>query len=154
MVIYYSWGGNTKRYAEELAAKKGIACFALVEKNNRRHGPFGFIKSGFQSAFKKETEVISLPDLSGLDELYLCSPIWASGMAPALRYCIKHAGLSGKKINFLFTCASAPDMGAIKSMAVAALDGAGCEIGETYAFVPPKKGEDADATVGAHIDTV
>jgi hypothetical protein len=102
MVVYFSWSGNTKAYAEELAKKIGLTTFRLKEKTERE-GRISFIKGCFQGVMKKETQVIEMPNISSYNELFVCTPVWAAGPAPAIRYFLNNAEIKNKKINFLFT---------------------------------------------------
>jgi len=134
MVIYYSWSGNTEAYAEALAKKKGLPLFQLEEKNLRKSsGKLSFVKACVQGITKKKIEVVSLPEIAGCDELFICTPVWADGPAPAVRYFLDQARLEGKKINFLFTYGSS-DPAVFEKNTLALLDGKGCTAGNTYAF--------------------
>jgi len=138
MVIYYSWTGNTKAYAEALAAKKGLPLFELKEKAARGSGKLDFIKAIFQIMGRKETletEVTALPELSSCNEIFVCSPVWADTFTPSVRTFLNHAGLTNKKVHFLFTCAAknVSSQGFQKS-AAKFLKGKDCIAGEMYAF--------------------
>ena len=153
MVIFYSWNGHTKAYAKELAALNNDKVFELIEKK-KRAGIFGFISGCFQSITKKETTVSKLPDLKGVKEAYVCSPIWASGIAPAVRYFINHAALKGVNVNFLLTCASIDRHEDYRKSALSALNGTEAKQGAAYVFACSRK-EPADIeTVRSHIKKV
>ena len=105
MVVYYSWTGNTKAYAEALAAKKGLPVFELKEKRTRERGKLDFVLAIFQAAFRKETEVVAISDISGCSDIFVCTPVWVGSFTPAIRYWLNRVDLTNKKVNFLFTCA-------------------------------------------------
>lgn len=133
MVIYFSWSGNTKAYAEELAKKKGLAVFQLKEENQRK-GKMSFIKGCLQGITKKQSKVVSLPDISKCEEVFVCTPIWASGPAPAIRYFLSNSNLRGKKVNFIFTYGGMTEPDVFKKNTEQLLTDKGCSIGAMYAF--------------------
>ena len=134
MVIYYSWSGNTKAYAETLAAKKGLNTFQLKEKKGRKTGKLAFLRACLQGITKKQTAVVSLPDISKYEEVFICTPVWASGPAPAVRYFLNHSDLSGKKVNFLFTCGGMTKPEIFQESAERLLKNKGCSVGAVYTF--------------------
>ena len=153
MVIYYSWKGHTKTYAQELAALRKDTAFELVEKN-KRSDIGGFISGCFQSVTKKETPVIGMPDLNKENEIYVCSPIWASGIAPAVRYFINHAPLKGVTVNFLLTCGNVSRHEDYRKSAFAALAATEAGQGAAYVFACPMKGEIDAGMMRNHIEKV
>jgi flavodoxin len=134
MVVYYSWSGNTKAYAEELAAKKGLDTFQLKEKKERKTGKLAFIRGCVQGITRKQTKIVALPDISKCTEVFICTPVWASGPAPAIRYFLNHSDLSGKKVNFLFTCGGMTEPDVFQKDVEQLLRDMGCSIGAVYAF--------------------
>ena len=138
MVIYYSWTGNTKAYAEALASKKGLPLVELREKIVRGSGKLDFLKAIFQIIGRKntlETGVTELPDISSCDEVFICSPVWANTFTPSVRYFLNNVDLTGKKVHFLFTCAAKnPDSQGFKKNAAEFLKSKRCIAGEMYAF--------------------
>lgn len=134
MIVYFSWSGNTEVYAEELAKKKGLTTFQLKEKTERK-GKISFVKGCLQGIMKQETPVVKMPDVSSCNEIFVCTPIWASGPAPAVRYFLRNADLKNKKLNFLFTYGGMTDSDVFKKQTGELLEGSGCVIGDMYAFV-------------------
>ena len=134
MVIYFSWSGNTKAYAEALAKNKGMAIFQLIEKAERKSiSKMSFFKACMQGIMKSKIEITLMPDIKNFDEIYICTPVWASGAAPAVRYFLNKAQLKNKKINFIFTYGSTePDV--LKKNTLELIKDKGCIIGNMYAF--------------------
>ena len=153
MVIYYSWKGRTKAYARELAALRKDTVFELIEKK-KRSGILGFISGGFQSITKKESPVEKMPDLNNINEIYICSPVWASGITPAVRYFINHAALAGITVNFILTCANILKHEDYRKSALEALDGVQAKPGAVYVFAGAAGGETDTETVRSHINKV
>jgi len=101
-IVYYSKNGNTEIAAELLAEKHKGRMFILEEKG-RRKGLFGFLKSGFQAASKKQSVLLNAPwnELEGYDKLFLCTPIWAGNPTPAMNTFLANADLTGKEITIV-----------------------------------------------------
>lgn len=101
-IVYYSKNGNTEIAAELLAQKYKGRIFILEEKY-RRKGLFGFIKSGFQAATKKQSVLLNTPwnELKEYDRLYLCTPIWAGSITPAMNTFVANSDLTDKEITIV-----------------------------------------------------
>ena len=153
MVVYYSRKGHTRAYALELAALSNDTAYELIERKNRS-GFFGALSGGVQSILKKEAEVTEMPNLDKTNEIYICSPIWASGIAPAARYFINHAPLKDIKVNFLLTCAKIDQHEEYRKAAHESLKETGAEEGAAYVFACPMKEEVDIETVRNHIQKV
>jgi len=153
MVIYYSWKNHTRAYAGALAAIKNDTAFELKEQKKRSGIP-GFISGGFQSAAKRELPPAAMPDLGKAGEIYVCTPIWASGITPVIRYFLKHAKLQGVTVNFLLTCANISGIDAYKKSAFDALNGTGAVPGAAYVFACPGKAEMDSGTIRRQIEKV
>lgn len=104
MIVFYSRTGTTKRCAEALAAARKETLFEL--KPLRSPGLLGGI---LQSITGRKAKVRELPDVTGESVLYICSPVWAGRIAPAVRYFVSDSILFGKEIKLLLTCQSASD---------------------------------------------
>lgn len=101
-IVYYSKNGNTEIVAELLAEKYHGRVFVLEEKC-RRKGLFGFIKSGFQALAKKQSVLLNTPwkELKDYDILYLCTPIWAGNITPAMNTFMANADLTDMEITIV-----------------------------------------------------
>ena len=150
MVVYYSWSGNTRAYAEELAKQKGLSVFELKEKAERKAGKLAFLKACVQAVMRKSVEVASMPDLAGCDEIFVCTPIWASGPAPAVRFFIEKADLKDKTVHFLFTCGDA-EPESYKEHVLGLVKDKGCVVGNAYGFAVKMKQAVDSKTVEEHI---
>lgn len=101
-IVYYSKNGNTKILAELLAQKYDGKIITLEEKG-KRNGLFGFIKSGFQAATRKQSRLIGTPwdCIAEFDKLYLCTPIWAGNITPAMNTFMANASLANKEVTIV-----------------------------------------------------
>ena len=98
-IVYYSKNGNTKILAELLAEKYDGKIINLEEKEKRK-GILGFLKSGFQASKRKQSKLINTPwdEISNFDKLYICTPIWAGNITPAMNTFMANADLTNKEI--------------------------------------------------------
>ena len=150
MVVYYSRKGHTRAYALELAALSNDTAYELIERKKSS----GFFGALFQSVLRKEAEITEMPNLDKINEIYICSPIWAAGITPAARYFINHASLKGVKVNFLLTCAKIDQHEEYRKGAFEALKETEAEEGAAYVFACPTKEELDIETVRNHIQKV
>ena len=95
LVVYYSRTGGTRKAAEKLA--EYLECdLAEITVNKSYKGPFGYLAAG-RSAIRGETIEITGPDIKteAYETVIVCSPVWASGIPPAVR-----SFLSGNRDKF------------------------------------------------------
>lgn len=84
LILYYSFGGTTRRYAEARAAEDGAD---LVEiKETKGHNGFTVWLPGvLQAMGQKKTAIEPIDsDLAAYDKIVLAGPIWAGNAAPAV----------------------------------------------------------------------
>lgn len=106
LVVYFSWGGNTREVAKQIGEITGSELFELLPEKpytRLRYGSNGVdgieevaereVKEGFQPKLK------SLPDnLDQYDAIYVGSPCWFNTIAPPVATFLATAKLSGKTI--------------------------------------------------------
>ena len=75
----------------------------LKESKNRK-GFFGFMSGAMAAAKKKGCHLVGNPEkqITGMDTLYIGTPVWAGNGTPAVNEFLDRAELKGKKC-FLFT---------------------------------------------------
>lgn len=84
IIIYYSYSGNTHKYATELAKKENADIYEI--KDIKRPGKFKTFIIGCPKAMGHKTfqvETINI-DFSKYDRYIICSPIWAGHPAPEI----------------------------------------------------------------------
>ena len=83
-VVYFTRTGNCKRIAEKIS--KELSCEMIQVMDNKKWtGPVGFIKGGFYSTANKKVEIKMSDKIETYDELVVISPLWASGITPAIK---------------------------------------------------------------------
>ncbi len=111
LVVYYSFTGNTRKVAEELAGRLGADLTELIEERPRK-GLSGAIRAIFESLRHRASEItpVTAP-LRKYDLIILAAPLWAGHIASPMRdfaeryreelsqvsFVITHGGSSVKK---------------------------------------------------------
>jgi flavodoxin len=105
LVIYYSYTGNTKKIAEDLASKESADLLQIQDK--KRPGKFKVYTAGCFAAVKcKPWEIKPLEkDINEYDHIYVLAPVWANYPAPQINN-IWNKLSSGKKITVKMVSAS------------------------------------------------
>jgi len=83
-VIYYTRTNNSKRVAEKISSKLSCELIQITDNINWQ-GLFGYIKAGFYSMTNRHVDIEFLGNLDGVEEFIIVGPLWAGGLAPALK---------------------------------------------------------------------
>ena len=87
-VVYFTRSGNSKRIAEKIGNK--LSCQVIqITDNMNWDGVLGYIKAGFYASQNKAVDIKIHENISDSDELIVVSPLWAGGLAPAIRIFLK-----------------------------------------------------------------
>ena len=100
LVIYYSYGGNTRRVALRVADALG-APSAEIRTVTPYEGDYNtVVKQGHREVKQHYRPPISPLDISpdGFDTVILCTPVWWYTFAPAVGSFLDGADLAGKRI--------------------------------------------------------
>jgi len=115
IVVYYSYSGNTHKVSgllkDELSGASYQTELLRLKPLDESSSFLGQCKRSF---LKKEASLGNnlTFDVSGYDLVALGTPVWAFGMAPAMRtYFNKCSGLTGKKVVIFVTCGSGAGVG-------------------------------------------
>lgn len=88
LILYYSYTGNTKAYAQELAATLG-ADLCQVQEVKRKGTLAAYTAGCIQAMGCKQVPIKPLEaELAGYDRIILAAPVWASRQAPAINSAI------------------------------------------------------------------
>ncbi len=87
-VIYFTRTNNSKRVAEKISNKLSCKLVQVTDNINYK-GIFGYLKAGSYSMRNKHVDIEFLSDLDGVEEYIFVGPLWAGGLAPAMRTLIK-----------------------------------------------------------------
>jgi hypothetical protein len=98
-IVYYSLSGNTKTVAE-LVGEKTDGTLIRLEEDTSRKGFLGFVKSGFQAATRRMSNIRGEPwkTAAPFETVYLLTPIWAANGTPAMNAFLENADFQGKTV--------------------------------------------------------
>lgn len=99
LVVYYSWGNNTKTVAEYIAEKTGADILELKVKDNYPENYNACVAKVGKLGKKNEPELTTeIPDLSQYEAYFVGSPCWWGTIANPLRTFLHQNDLTGKTI--------------------------------------------------------
>ena len=139
-VLYYTFGGATKKEAERIGAELQAPVFRVKEKRNR--SLIGsFIPGGFQAMKRKKTKILPLEvDLSAFERIYIGGPVWAASPAPAVNAIIDLLP-AGKEVE-VFLCSGGNDPRPSDEVTKKMIEAKGCTVTKIYTIatgVAPSK---------------
>jgi flavodoxin len=113
LILYWTLGGSTKKYAERYALAHAADIVEIKEK--RKRGFLGAICPGVIQAAKASAPAIEEPgiDLEAYDSFVLAAPIWAGSPAPAINSAAKLLP-PGKEVKIILISKSGESGGATK----------------------------------------
>lgn len=126
IIVYYTFGGATKREAEKLAGE--LACAAVrVEEKKKRSLLGSFIPGCLRAMHRKASAIKSLGvDLADYDRIVIGAPIWASHPAPAFNAIVNL--LPRDKEVELFFCSASGGSEASRAGTMKLIEDAGCKV--------------------------
>jgi len=129
-VVYYTFGGSTKKEAERIGAELGAPVYRVKEAHNRSFLG-SFIPGGLQARMRRKPKIQPAGfDLSGFDKIYLGCPVWAAYPAPAFN---AMAALlpAGKEVE-IFLCAGGNDPRESDEGTKKLVEAKGCKVTRLY----------------------
>ena len=100
LIVFFSWGGNTRAVAKEISLLTGADGFEL-----KLAVPYTTNRDEIEEVAKREIRDKHKPELASLpqnmeqyDVIYIGSPCWFNTFAPPIRTFLSTVDLSGKKI--------------------------------------------------------
>mgnify|MGYP001267699118 CR=1 FL=1 len=140
VVLYYTFGGSTKKEAERIGAELEAPVYRVREKRNR--SLFGsFIPGGFQAMKRKRVKILPPEaDLSAFERIYIGCPVWAAYPAPAFNS-IADLLPAGKEVE-VFLCSGGNDPRPSDEGTKRMIEAKGCSVTRIYTIptgVAPSK---------------
>jgi flavodoxin len=113
LVLYWTLGGSTKRYAERYALAHAADAFGIKEKKKRNK--LSAFCPGVIQAARASAPAIEDPgiNLEAYDSFVLAAPIWAGNPAPAINSAAKLLP-PGKEVKIVLIAVSGQSNGATK----------------------------------------
>lgn len=137
-ILYYSFGGATRKEAAKRAAQNGADLFEIVEAKKR--GLFSAFLSGCPQALGRKASAINpiTLDWSLYDSVTLMAPVWAGCPAPAFNAALAIIP-KGKTVNVVL-CSGGGETPKSKDGTLAMLREMGFVVGtyEDVKTAPPK----------------
>ena len=92
-IVYYSLHGTNEKIARQLAAELDLPLHR-IEDISSRHGFFNFMRSGFESTFRRCPPIKAMDAFQpGEEPVILLAPVWAGKICSPLRtFCTRYAG--------------------------------------------------------------
>lgn len=104
LIAYYSFDGNTKLVAQELARTLEADLLEVKPKKDIPHNFLKFFLGGMGVVKKQTPELLPLDkNPEEYDLLVIGTPVWASSFVPAIRTFLTQHPVKGKKVAF-FCC--------------------------------------------------
>ncbi len=101
-IIYYTFGGSTKKEAERLAAERGAPLIGVKEKRGRSLLS-AFVPGCYQAMRRKKAAIRPIQaSLTEFDRIIIGCPVWAGYPAPAFNAIVELLP-SGKEVE-VFLC--------------------------------------------------
>jgi hypothetical protein len=135
MVYYYSATRRTAVFAEALGSVLSQPVYELRSALDPGKRARFFAKCVLLSLTGKAEPVLNMPASVAEDDVYLCAPVWAGGIAAPARFFLCNAGLSGKTVHILLTCSAAPQVVAYRERVEKLLASLGCANGGVHVFI-------------------
>lgn len=104
LIVYYSWSGNTRTMAQEIARQTNGTLFEIQPVNaypTQYRQCSKVAREHITSGVKPQ--LVKLPELQKYDVIFLGSPNWWGTAAPPVKTVLAHPGLSGKTVIPFFT---------------------------------------------------
>jgi len=131
-IVYYSLHGTNEKIARQLASELDLPLFRIEDVSSRR-GFFNFIRSGYESTFRRCPPIKAMEDFQpDEDPIIILAPIWAGKICSPLRtFCTAYAG---KIRSFALVLTRSDPENKYEAMKeeVEKLIGAGCQVFASY----------------------
>lgn len=121
LVMYFSYSGVTKRRAESLAKEVSADTFEIKAKVPYTDADVNWQDKQSRNVIEyndksSRPEIVELPDLSDVDELWIGYPIWWYTHPRIINTFFDQADLKGKTIHLFATSSSTGIEGSIKEL--------------------------------------
>jgi len=121
LVAYFSYSGVTKRKAEQLAKNEGANIFEIKAKVLYSSADVNWQDKQSRNVIEyndksSRPEIEAMPDLSGVDEIWIGYPIWWYTHPRIINTFFDNADLRGKTIHLFATSSSTGIEGSVKEL--------------------------------------
>lgn len=131
LILYYSYTGNCKKYAEKLQSQISAADLCEVKEKRRLNMFQTFIINCPKAALRKSTAIQEITvDLNLYDKIIIVAPIWNSYPAPVFNSMVKTLPID-KDVE-LYMCSGGGDSSKSKVGTCNFIKNAGCNLIEYH----------------------
>ena len=121
LVAYFSYSGVTKRTAEKLAKDKSSEVFEIRAKVPYTEADVDWQDKTSRNVMEyndksSRPEIAEVPDLAGVDEIWIGYPIWWYNHPRIINTFFEQADLKGKTIHLFATSSSTGIEGSLKEL--------------------------------------
>lgn len=121
LVTYFSYSGVTKRKAEKLAKDNGADAFEIKAKVPYTDADVNWQDKKSRNVLEyndasSRPEIAEMPDLTGVDEIWIGYPIWWYTHPRIINTFFDLADLAGKRIHLFATSSSTGIEGSVKEL--------------------------------------
>ena len=121
LVAYFSYSGVTKRTAEKLAKEKSSEVFEIRAKVPDTEADVDWQDKTSRNVMEyndksSRPEIAEVPDLAGVDEIWIGYPIWWYTHPRIINTFFEQADLKGKTIHLFATSSSTGIEGSLKEL--------------------------------------
>ena len=117
LVLYFSRTGTTRKVAEAIAHASSADIEELREPRSRR-GIWGWMRSGYEGAYKRASEPLPLSvDPRHYDLVFVGSPTWSGALCSPVRGFLQRHGKSLRNVALFATCAERGANAVLQEMA-------------------------------------
>ncbi len=126
LIIYYTFGGSTKKEAERLATERNATLYRVKEAHKRSFLA-AFIPGGLHARQRKSVAIQPLAiDLKEYDRIIIGCPVWAAHPAPAFNSIVEYLP-AGKEIE-IFLCSGGSGTAASEQGTKELIEKKGCTL--------------------------
>lgn len=140
VIMYYTFGGSTKKEAERLATDLDAPSYRVKEAKNRSFLA-SFIPGGLQAKQRKAVAIQPLEiDLKEYDRIIIGCPVWNGYPAPAFNSIVDRLP-EGKEVE-IFLCSGGGGTAVSKQGTIEMIENKGCTVisyRDIYTRVKPGK---------------
>jgi menaquinone-dependent protoporphyrinogen IX oxidase len=117
LVVYYSRTGNTRKAAQDIAAKLGADMDEIVDLKNRS-GAFGWLGAGRDATLGIHTKIAAMKkDPSAYDIVIIGTPVWSWNISvPVRAYLVNFRDKLPQKVAYFITSGSTKPEKIVKIM--------------------------------------
>ena len=105
-IVYFSLSGRTETlsYLLKKVIEQENFNVSVVRLETKQTG--NFLKNCIDAFTQKNVKLQLVPDIKKFDVIFLCTPVWAFNITPAIRSFLNLSDMSGKKVFLLITYGS------------------------------------------------